>query len=42
VAARRQQNTNLKKKFFCLLLFEGTVLLRHFSKVKSQKEAKKQ
>jgi hypothetical protein len=24
VPSRRQQKTNLKKKFFCLLLFEGT------------------
>jgi hypothetical protein len=31
-----------KKKFFCLLLFEGTVYLHHFSKINSQKEATKQ
>jgi hypothetical protein len=31
-----------KKKFFCLFLFEGTVHLHHFSKIKSQKEVTKQ
>jgi hypothetical protein len=39
------QDTNKKrkkKKLFCLLLFEGTVLLHHFSKIKIQKEATKQ
>jgi hypothetical protein len=38
------QDTNkkliLKKKFFCLLLFEGT--FTSFSKIKSQKEVTKQ
>jgi hypothetical protein len=35
--SRRQQKTNLKKKFFCLLLFEGTFTVYHFSKKKSPK-----
>jgi hypothetical protein len=26
-----------KKRLFCLFLFEGTVRLHHFSKIKSQK-----
>jgi hypothetical protein len=30
------------QKFFCLLLFEGSVDLHHFSKIKSQKEVTKQ
>jgi hypothetical protein len=34
------KKTNLKKKFFCIILFEGT--LHHFSTVKSQKEVTKQ
>jgi hypothetical protein len=29
-------------KIFCLLLFEGTVHLHHFSKMKSPKEVTKQ
>jgi hypothetical protein len=29
------------KKFFCIVLFDGTVLLHHFSKIKSQKEVTK-
>jgi hypothetical protein len=33
---------NLKKSFFCLLLFEGTVHLHHFSKIRSKKEVTKQ
>jgi hypothetical protein len=28
-----------KEKLFCILLFEGTVLLHHFSKVKSKKKS---
>jgi hypothetical protein len=38
--SRRQQKTNLLKKFFCLLICEGT--LHNFSKIKSQKEVTKQ
>jgi hypothetical protein len=33
---------NYKKSFCCLLLFEGTVHLHHFSKIKSQQEVTKQ
>jgi hypothetical protein len=39
------QDTNkklIKKKFFCLLLFEDTGTLHNFSKIKSQKEVAKQ
>ncbi len=40
------QDTNKKLilviKFFCLLLFEGTVHLHHFPKIKSPKEVTKQ
>jgi hypothetical protein len=32
----------IKKKFFRFLLFEGTVHLHHFSKIKSPKEVTKQ
>jgi hypothetical protein len=32
--------TLIKKKFFCILLFEGT--LHHFTKIKSKKEVTKQ
>ncbi len=38
--SRCQQKTN-KKKFFCIVLFEGTVLLHNFSKIKNQKEVTK-
>jgi hypothetical protein len=31
-----------KKKFFCVLLFEGTFTVHHFSKIKSQKEVTNQ
>jgi hypothetical protein len=34
------KKTNLKKKFLCILLFEG--ILHHFSKIKSKKELAKQ
>jgi hypothetical protein len=34
------KKTNFVKKVFCLLLFEGT--FTSFSKIKSQKEVKKQ
>jgi hypothetical protein len=30
-----------KKKFFCLLLFEGTITVHHFSKIKTQKDVTK-
>ncbi len=33
------QKTNFLHNFFCLLLFEGTVYVHHFSKIKSQKES---
>jgi hypothetical protein len=29
----------IKKKFFCLLLFEGTPNLHHFLKINGQKES---
>jgi hypothetical protein len=32
----------IKKKFSCILSFEGTGTLHHFSKIKSGKEVKKQ
>ncbi len=37
---KKPTKTNCFKKFFCMLLFEGTVPVhfRHFSKIKSQKE----
>ncbi len=37
--SRRQQKTNLKKKFFCLLLFEGT--FKSFFKDKKSKRSHK-
>ncbi len=36
--SRRQQKTSLKKKFFCLLFFEGTFTVHHFSKIKSHEK----
>jgi hypothetical protein len=32
---------NVVKKFFCLLLFEGTFTVHHFSKIKSPEEVTK-
>jgi hypothetical protein len=37
---KMQAKNSFKKKFFCLLLFEGTCT--SFSKIKSQKEVTKQ
>jgi hypothetical protein len=36
------QDVNKKLFFLCVLLFEGTVHLHHFSKIKSHKEVTKQ
>ncbi len=39
--SRRQQKTNLKKNFFCVLLFERYLHWHYFSKIQSPKEVTK-